>query len=65
MMMGYYGLWSIAFNVCANYATPHSTLFMIECGVERTLLSSLQLALTEPYQMCERRSLSLLAAVGA
>ena len=25
-------------NVCGHYAAPHSTLFMIECGVERVQL---------------------------
>jgi len=53
----------MAYNVYRSNATPHSSLSMIECGVERTPLSSLQLVLTEPYQMSERRSLSLLVAV--
>lgn len=52
----------MAANVCANYATPHPTLSMIACGVERTPLSSFQLVLTVHYQMRERRSLSLLGA---
>ena len=50
----------------SGHAVTASMLFHFginECGVERTLLSSLQLVLTEPLQISERRSLSLLAPV--
>ncbi len=42
---------AVADNVSENYATPHSTLFMIECGVKRFLFSCRAFACALTYQM--------------